>query len=78
MVATMLKSVLGPRGVDKMPVDTLGDVTITNDGATILKNRDIQHPVAKMLVEVAKAVDDKAGDGTFQESALHGRAYLYD
>ncbi len=64
LVATMLKSVLGPRGMDKMLVDQMGDVTITNDGATILKEMDVQHPAAKMIVEVAKTVDDEVGDGT--------------
>jgi thermosome len=59
-----MKSSLGPRGMDKMLVDTLGDVTITNDGATILKEMDIQHPAAKMMVEVAKSVDNEVGDGT--------------
>src|SRR5207247_4858002 len=55
---------LGPRGMDKMLVDSLGDVTITNDGATILKEIDVQHPAAKMMVEVAKSVDNEVGDGT--------------
>jgi archaeal chaperonin len=64
LIATMLKSVLGPRGMDKMLVDQMGDVTITNDGATILKEMDVQHPAAKMIVEVAKTVDDEVGDGT--------------
>src|SRR5574341_1152024 len=64
LIADMVKSCLGPRGMDKMLVDTLGDVTITNDGATILKEMDVQHPAAKMMVEVAKSVDDRVGDGT--------------
>jgi thermosome len=64
LIATMLRSVLGPRGMDKMLVDQMGDVTITNDGATILKDMDVQHPAAKMIVEVAKTVDDEVGDGT--------------
>lgn len=64
LVGEILKSSLGPRGMDKMLVDTLGDVTITNDGATILKEMDIQHPAAKMMVEVAKSVDNEVGDGT--------------
>ncbi|HJU60332.1 MAG TPA: thermosome subunit beta, partial [Nitrososphaeraceae archaeon] len=59
-----VKSSLGPRGMDKMLVDSLGDVTITNDGATILKEIDVQHPAAKMVVEVAKSVDNEVGDGT--------------
>jgi thermosome len=64
LVGNIMKTSLGPRGMDKMLVDNLGDVTITNDGATILKEMDIQHPAAKMLVEVAKSVDSEVGDGT--------------
>lgn len=64
LVAGIVRSSLGPRGMDKMLVDSLGDVTITNDGATILKELDIQHPAAKMLVEIAKATDSEVGDGT--------------
>src|SRR6476659_11112995 len=64
LIADMVKSCLGPRGMDKMLVDTLGDVTITNDGATILKEIDVQHPAAKIMVEVAKSVDNEVGDGT--------------
>ncbi|MDW8045553.1 MAG: TCP-1/cpn60 chaperonin family protein, partial [Nitrososphaerota archaeon] len=64
LIAEIIKGSLGPRGMDKMLVDTLGDVTITNDGATILKEIDVQHPAAKMLVEVAKATDNEVGDGT--------------
>jgi thermosome len=63
-VAEAVKSALGPKGMDKMLVDGLGDVTITSDGATILKEMDIEHPAAKMLVEVAKTTDDEVGDGT--------------
>src|SRR5690348_11598566 len=64
LIAEIVHSSLGPRGMDKMLVDSLGDVTITNDGATILKEIDVQHPAAKMLVEVAKSVDNEVGDGT--------------
>src|SRR5512134_2288623 len=64
LVSEMVKCSLGPRGMDKMLVDSLGDVTITNDGATILKEIDVQHPAAKMMVEVAKSVDNEVGDGT--------------
>lgn len=64
LIAKIVRSSLGPRGMDKMLVDPTGDVTITNDGATILKEIDIEHPVAKMIVEVAKSVDNEAGDGT--------------
>lgn len=64
LVAAMLKRVLGPRGMDKMLVNSMGDVTITNDGATILKEMDVEHPVARVMVEVAKTVDEEVGDGT--------------
>jgi thermosome len=64
IVAEAVKSTLGPKGMDKMLVDSLGDVVITNDGATILKEMDIQHPAAKMMVEVSKAQEDEVGDGT--------------
>ncbi len=63
-IAEMLKTTYGPRGMDKMLVDTLGDVTITNDGATILDKMDVQHPAAKMLVQIAKGQDEEVGDGT--------------
>ena len=72
MVAEILKSSFGPRGMDKMLVDSLGDVTITNDGRTLLKEMDIQHPAAKMLVEVSKATDDEVGDGTKSAVILAG------
>ena len=64
LVAELVKSSLGPRGLDKMLVDSLGDVTITNDGATILKEVDAQHPAAKMMVEISKTIDTEVGDGT--------------
>jgi chaperonin GroEL (HSP60 family) len=70
--AEILKSSLGPRGMDKMLVDSLGDVTITNDGATILKEIDVQHPAAKMLVEITKSVDNEVGDGTKSAVILAG------
>ncbi len=63
-VAEAVKTTLGPKGMDKMLVDSLGDVTITNDGATILKELDIEHPAAKMVVEISKAQDQECGDGT--------------
>ncbi len=72
LVTEMVKSSLGPRGVDKMLVDTLGDVTITNDGATILKEIDVQHPAAKMMVEITKSVDNEVGDGTTSVVVLAG------
>ncbi|MBT3591342.1 MAG: thermosome subunit [Candidatus Nitrosopelagicus sp.] len=64
MVCDIVKSSLGPRGLDKMLVDSLGDVTITNDGATILKEIDAQHPAAKMMIEISKTIDTQVGDGT--------------
>jgi chaperonin GroEL (HSP60 family) len=63
-VASIVKSTLGPRGMDKMLVNPLGDITITNDGATILHDMSIEHPAAKMLVEVAQSLESSAGDGT--------------
>ncbi len=71
-VADSVRSTLGPRGMDKMLVDSLGDVVITNDGVTILKEIDIEHPAAKMLVEVAKTQDAEAGDGTTTAVILAG------
>jgi thermosome len=64
VIGEVLKSTLGPRGMDKMLVDSLGDITITNDGAAILKEIDVEHPAAKMMVEIAKTQDDMVGDGT--------------
>ena len=75
LVADMVKSSLGPRGLDKMLVDSLGDVTITNDGATILKEIDAQHPAAKMMVEISKTIDTEVGDGT-TSSVVFGGALL--
>jgi thermosome len=72
VVAESVRSSLGPKGMDKMLVDGFGDVTITNDGATILKEMDVQHPTAKMMVEVAKAQDDEVGDGTTSSVVLTG------
>ena len=71
-IADLVKSALGPRGMDKMLVNTIGDVTITNDGATILKEVDVDHPAAKMMVEVAKSVDNEVGDGTTSAVILAG------
>jgi len=72
LIAEISRTSLGPRGMDKMLVDTLGDVTITNDGATILKEIDVQHPAAKMMVEIAKSVDNEVGDGTTSAVVLAG------
>ncbi|PXF28287.1 MAG: thermosome subunit [Thaumarchaeota archaeon] len=72
LVADLVKTSLGPRGLDKMLVDSLGDVTITNDGATILKEIDAQHPAAKMMVEVSKTIDTEVGDGTTSSVVFAG------
>ena len=72
LVAELVKSSLGPRGLDKMLVDPIGDVTITNDGATILKELDVQHPAAKMMVEIAKTTDNEVGDGTTSSVVVAG------
>jgi thermosome len=72
IVAEVVKSSLGPKGMDKMLVDSFGDVTITNDGATMLKEMDVQHPAAKMMVEVSKTQDDEVGDGTTTVVVLTG------
>ena len=72
LVAELVKSSLGPRGLDKMLVDSLGDVTITNDGATILKEIDAQHPAAKMMVEISKVIDTEVGDGTTSSVVFAG------
>jgi chaperonin GroEL (HSP60 family) len=71
-VAEAVRTTLGPKGMDKMLVDSMGDVVITNDGATILKEMDIEHPAAKMMVEVAKTQDDEVGDGTTTAVVLAG------
>jgi thermosome len=75
LVADLVRTSLGPRGLDKMLVDSIGDVTITNDGATILKEIDVQHPAAKMMVEIAKTLDNEVGDGT-TSSVVFGGALL--
>src|SRR5574340_476957 len=72
LISETVKSSIGPRGMDKMLVDSLGDVTITNDGATMLKEIDVQHPAAKMLVEVSKTTDNEVGDGTTSAVVLAG------
>jgi archaeal chaperonin len=72
LIAEIVKSSLGPRGMDKMLVDSMGDITITNDGATILKEIDVQHPAAKMLVEISKTTDSEVGDGTTSAVVLAG------
>ena len=72
IIAEVLRTTLGPRGMDKMLIDGLGDITITNDGAAILDEIDVQHPAAKMMVEVAKTQDDMVGDGTTTAVILAG------
>src|SRR5512136_2519678 len=64
IVAEVLKTTLGPRGMDKMLVDSLGDITITSDGAKVLEEIDVQHPAAKMIIEIAKTQEKEVGDGT--------------
>ena len=71
-VANAIKSTLGPKGMDKMIVDELGDVTISNDGATILKEMAIDHPIGKMLVNLAKNQDSEVGDGTTTAVVIAG------
>ncbi len=73
VIAEILSTSLGPRGMDKMLIDAFGDVTITGDGATILKEMEVQHPAAKLLIEVAKAQDAEVGDGTTTAVVLAGR-----
>ena len=71
-IAESVRTSLGPRGLDKMLTDSFGDVTITNDGATILKEMDVSHPIAKFVVELAKSQDDEVGDGTTSVVVLTG------
>ena len=71
-VAEAVKSTLGPKGMDKMLIDSLGDITISNDGATILDEMDVQHPIAKLMVEISKAQDDEVGDGTTSTVIIAG------
>ncbi len=72
VIAQAVRTTLGPRGMDKMLVDSLGDVTITNDGVTILDEMDVEHPAAKMMVEIAKVQEDEVGDGTTTAVVLAG------
>src|SRR5215831_19659494 len=72
IIAETVRTSIGPRGMDKMLVDSFGDVTITNDGATILDEMEVQHPAAKMMVEVAKTQDDEVGDGTTTSVVVSG------
>ncbi len=72
LVAETVRTTLGPKGMDKMIVDSLGDVIVTNDGVTILQEMNIEHPAAKMLVEIAKTQEDEIGDGTTTAVVLAG------
>ena len=72
IVAETIRTTLGPKGMDKMLVDNMGDVVVTNDGVTILEEMQIEHPSAKMIVEVAKTQDDEVGDGTTTAVILAG------
>jgi len=76
-ISDAVKSTLGPKGMDKMLVDSMGDVVVTNDGATILKEIDVEHPAAKMIVEVAKSQDAECGDGTTTAVILTGELLKY-
>ena len=76
-ISDAVKSTLGPKGMDKMLVDSMGDVVVTNDGATILKEIDVEHPAAKMVVEVAKSQDEECGDGTTSAVVLTGELLKY-
>jgi len=72
LVSEILKTSLGPRGMDKMLVDELGDITVTNDGATILDRMHVEHPAAKLIIEIAKTQDKEVGDGTKRSTVLAG------
>ncbi|MEM4397795.1 MAG: TCP-1/cpn60 chaperonin family protein, partial [Candidatus Woesearchaeota archaeon] len=71
-VADAVRTTLGPKGMDKMLVDSIGDIVITNDGVTILEEMEIEHPAAKMLVEVAKTQNEEVGDGTTTAAVIAG------
>ena len=73
IVADTVKTTLGPKGMDKMLVDSTGNITVTNDGVTILEEMEIEHPAAKMIVEIAKTQDKEVGDGTTTAVMLAGK-----
>src|SRR3989338_7760351 len=73
LVAEAIKTTLGPKGMDKMLVDAVGDITVTNDGVTILEKMEIEHPAAKMMVEIAKTQENEVGDGTTTAVMLAGK-----
>ena len=72
IVADIVKTTLGPKGMDKMLVDGTGNITVTNDGVTILEEMEIDHPAAKMMVEIAKTQESEVGDGTTTAAILGG------
>src|SRR3972149_7021012 len=72
LVAETVRTTLGPKGMDKMIVDSLGDITVTNDGVTILEEMNVEHPAAKMIVEVAKTQENQIGDGTTTAVVIAG------
>jgi len=74
-VADIVRTTLGPKGMDKMLVDSIGDITITNDGVTILEEMEVEHPAAKMMVEVAKTQNEEVGDGTTTAVIISWRAF---
>jgi thermosome subunit len=71
-VSKAVRSTLGPKGMDKMMVDSMGDIVVTNDGVTILEEMDLEHPAAKMMVEVAQTQEEEVGDGTTSAVVLAG------
>ena len=75
LVAEIVKTTLGPRGMDKMLVSPLDDIIITNDGATILSEMQIEHPAAKMMVEIAKTQESEVGDGTTSAVMIAGKLF---
>ncbi|HZT36202.1 MAG TPA: TCP-1/cpn60 chaperonin family protein, partial [Nitrososphaera sp.] len=72
LIAEMVKGLLGPRGMDKVFVDIMGEVTLTKDGATLLRKIDVEHPAAKVLIEASNAVDNAVGDGTTSVVVIAG------
>ena len=72
LIAELVKNSLGPRGLEKMFVDVMGEVTVTKDGATLLRKIDVEHPAAKVLIEASNAVDNEVGDGTTSVVVLAG------
>src|SRR3989344_4479707 len=73
IIADIVKTTLGPKGMDKMLVDSFGNIIVTNDGVTILEEMEIDHPAAKMMVEIAKTQESEVGDGTTTAALLAGK-----